>query len=119
MDRLRQLSRLLVADVTRRGADQPREIRAPLLELAHVEAGHHVLVAEERLGERPGELGLADPGRAEEEEASDRSPGVAEPGAGAADRLGDGGDGFLLAHDVLVERLLQPQEPLSLFLGEL
>ena len=59
----------------------------PLLELAHVEADHQVLVAEQRLGERPRELGLADAGRAEEEEAADRPVRVAEPGARAAHRL--------------------------------
>ena len=51
------------------------------LELAHVEADHQALVAEQRLGERAGELGLADAGRAEEEEAADRAPRVAQPGA--------------------------------------
>ena len=40
-----------------------------------------LLAAEEGLGERPRELRLADPGRAEEEEAADRPVRVAEPGA--------------------------------------
>ena len=78
-DRLGQLARLLVADVAGRSADEPGD-RVPLLELAHVEADHRVLVAEQRLGERPRQLGLADPGRAEEQEAADRPVRVAQPG---------------------------------------
>ena len=77
---LRQLSRFLVADVTGRRADEPRD-RMALLELAHVEADHEVLAAEERLGQRARELGLADAGRTEEQEAADRLARVAEAGA--------------------------------------
>jgi hypothetical protein len=44
----------------------------PLLELAHVEAEHQVLAAEEDLGERAGELRLADARWPEEEEAAGR-----------------------------------------------
>jgi len=51
----------------------------PLLELAHVEADHQVLAPEEDLGERAGELGLADARRSEEQEAPDRPVRVAEP----------------------------------------
>ena len=76
---LGELARLLVADIAGRGADEPRD-RMSLLELAHVETDHQALVAEEDLGERPRELGLADSGRAEEEEASDRPVRVAESG---------------------------------------
>ena len=42
-----------------------------------------------KLGQRPGQLGLADAGRAEEEERADRAVGVLEAGAGAAHRGGD------------------------------
>ena len=77
---LGQLARLLVADVPRWGADEPRD-RVPLLELAHVEADHQLLVAEQDLGDRPRELRLADAGRAEEEKASDRPVRIAEPRA--------------------------------------
>ena len=76
-DPLRELPRLLVADVPGRCADEPRD-RVPLLELAHVEADHQLLAAEQDLGERAGQLGLADAGRAEEEEAPRRPVRVAE-----------------------------------------
>ena len=88
----------------------------PLLELAHVEADHHVLVAEERLGERPRELRLADAGRAEEQEAPVGPVRVGEPGAGAAHGLRDGLDRLVLADDALVQLLLELQEPVALLL---
>ena len=98
---------LFVADVAGRRADEAAD-RVPLLELAHVEADHRVLVAEERLGERAGELSLADPGRAEEQEAADRPARVAEAGSGAARCFCDRGYRLLLADDPRVERLLEP-----------
>lgn len=77
---LRQLAGLLVADVAGRGADQPAD-RVPLLVLAHVEPHHPVLAAEEGLRQRAGQFGLADAGRAQEEEAADRPVGAGESGA--------------------------------------
>ena len=60
--------------------------------LGHVDADHRLLVAEQELGERAGELGLADAGGAEEDERAGRALRVLDPGARAADRLRDGGD---------------------------
>ena len=57
-DGLGQLPGLLVADVPGRRPDEPAD-GVPLLELAHVEPDHQVVVAEQDLGERPGELRLA------------------------------------------------------------
>ena len=69
-DRLGQLAALLVADVAGRRADQARD--GELLHvLAHVDPDHRVLVVEQELGEGPGELGLADAGRSEEQERAD------------------------------------------------
>ena len=117
-DRLGELPGLLVADVAGRRADQPAD-RVPLLELAHVQPDHPVSVAEQRLGQRAGQLGLADAGRAEEQEAAHRPVRVAEPGPGPADRLGDRRDRLVLADDPLVQVLLQAQQPVPLLLGEL
>ena len=115
---LGQLSCFLVADVAGRRADEPAD-RVPLLELAHVEADHHVLAAEQRLGERPGELRLADAGRAEEEEAAVGGAGIGEPGAGTPNRLRDRLDRLVLADDALVQPLLELQEPVALLLRQL
>ena len=108
-DRLGQLAALVVADVAGRRADQPRH--GELLHvLAHVDADHRVLVVEQELGERPGQLGLADAGRAEEQERADRAARVLEPGARAADRVGHGLDRLVLADDALVQPLLHLDE---------
>ena len=75
--RLGEEAALLAVDVARRRADEA--LRHVLLhELAHVDAGHRLLVVEEELGERLGELRLADAGRAEEEEAADRLARIAQ-----------------------------------------
>ena len=87
---LRQLAALVVADVAGRRADQARH-RVPLLVLAHVDPDHRLLVVEHELGERACELGLADTGRAEEDERADRPVGILQPGARAPQRVRDGG----------------------------
>jgi hypothetical protein len=78
-----------------------------------------VLVAEEQLGERLRELGLADPGRAEEDERAARALRVLQARTGAADRPGERVDRVLLADDPLVQLVLHPQELGRLLLGEL
>ena len=62
-DGLGQHAALLVADVARRGPDQPAD-RVPLHELAHVEADHGVFVVEHHLRQGLAQLGLAHAGRA-------------------------------------------------------
>ena len=73
--RFGELAGLLVADVAGRRADQPRH-GVLLLVLRHVDPDHRVLVVEQELGERAGQLGLADAGRAEEDEAAERTVGI-------------------------------------------
>ena len=90
-----------------------------LLELAHVEPDHRVLVAEQRFGERPCELGLADAGWPEEEEGADRPVRIAEPGASAPHRAGDRPDGLVLPDHALVDLRLEAEQPLALLLGQL
>ena len=102
-DRLGQLAALVEADVAGRRADEPAHVVA-LHELAHVDLDERVLAAEHELGERLGELGLPDAGRAEEDERADRALRVLEAGAGAADGLRDDLDRLLLADDPAVER---------------
>ena len=87
--------------------------------LGHVERDQRRVVTEEELGERLGELGLADAGGAEEDERTRRPLRVLETGTGAADRLRHRGDGALLADDALVEVLLHLEQTLGLLLGEL
>ena len=51
--------------------------------------------------------------------AAGRALGVLQPGAGAADRLGDGHHGVGLTDDPLVDLVLHAQQPGGLGLGEL
>src|SRR6185295_9167849 len=67
----------------------------------------------------PGELRLADPGGAEEQEAPVWSIRIGESGAGPANGLRDGLDGLVLADDPLVQPLLELKEPVALFLRQL
>ena len=89
------------------------------MELAHVDLDERVVVAEQELRQRLGQLGLTDTGRAGEDERARRAPRILQPGAGAPDRLGDGLDGVLLADDPLVDLVLHAQQPGGLLLGQL
>src|SRR5204862_435616 len=79
---LGQLAAIVVADVTRRRADEPGH-GVLLHVLRHVDLDHRVLVAEEELGERARELSLPDAGRAEEDERAGRAIRVLDPRGGA------------------------------------
>ena len=81
---LGELAALLVADVAGRRADEAAD-RVLLHVLGHVERDQRVLVAEQELGERLGQLGLADAGGPEEDERAARALRVLEAGPGAAD----------------------------------
>src|SRR5690606_27070782 len=87
-DRIAPRPRVLVADVARRRADQPGD-RELLHVLGHVDPDERVLVGEEELRERTGQLRLPDARRAAEDEAADRTARVLEPGAAPADRAAD------------------------------
>ena len=117
-DRLGELAALVVADVAGRRADQARH-GVLLHVLRHVDADHRVLGVEHELGQRAGQLGLADAGRAEEQERADRAVGVAagRRASGAA-RCADRGDRLVLADDALVQALLHVDELLDLALHQ-
>ena len=74
--RFGQLPAFIVADVARRGADQPR-YRMFFHVLRHVEADDRLLVVEEKLGQRPAKFGLTDAGGAEKDKRADGP--VADP----------------------------------------
>ena len=69
---LRELTALFVPDVSGRRANQLRH-RVLLHVLGHVEADERVVAAEQEVGQRACELGLADTGRAQEDEAANRT----------------------------------------------
>ena len=95
--RLGQLAALLVADVAGRAhrPAAPRECFSRVL--AHVDPDHRPLVVEQEVGERLGQLGLADAGGAEEQERAGRPVGVGDAGPGAAYGVADRPHGRRLA----------------------
>ena len=108
-DGLGQLAAFFVADVSRRGADQPAH-RVLLHELAHVDADHRVLVVEQHLGQRLAQLGFADAGGAAEDERADRPVGILQAAAAAAHGVRHGRDRFVLADDALVQPLFEHEQ---------
>src|SRR5829696_1859852 len=116
-DLLRELSSLLVTDVAWRRADEPGD-GVGLLELGHVYPDHGVFLAEEVLGERPCEFGLADSCRTEEDKAADGTLGVLDARPGAPDSLGHRPDRGLLPDDPLVQHALKVQQTLGLLLDD-
>ena len=109
-DLLGELAAFLVADVARRGADQPADV-VLLHVLGHVDLDQRVVVAEHELGQGLGEQRLADAGGAGEDEAADRPLGILEPGAAAADGLADPLDRLVLGDDLLLELVFHLQQP--------
>src|SRR5215203_2135816 len=78
-------------------------LRLPRLKLAHVEADHALGRAEEEVGERLGDLGLARPRRADEEEDALRSRRVGQPRFNHRDALDETIDGLGLAEHAPLE----------------
>jgi hypothetical protein len=73
--------------------------------LAHVEAHEAGRVAEEQLGHRAGELGLADARGPDEEQHAVGLARVREPGLHERHQVEDRGDGLGLAHHAALEEL--------------
>ena len=116
--RLGQIAALLVADVTGRRADQAGD-RVFLHELAHVDADHVFLAVEKKLGERLAQLGLAYPGRAEEQERTIRPVRVGEARARAADGIAHHPHRLVLADHALMDAILHLQQLVALALHQL
>ena len=116
---LRQVAALLVADVSRRRADQPRD-RMLLHELGHVDPDEVVFRVEQELGERLAQLGLADAGRAEEQERAVRlASGSPSPARERRIASATSLHRLVLADDALVELLFHLQQLLALALHHL
>lgn len=116
--RFGQLPSLVVADVSRRGSDEPRD-RVGFHVFAHIDPDEGVLVIEELFGESLGGLGLSDSGRSEEEEASDRPFRVSEPGLVPLDRLAHEPERFILTDHTLLHAFVEMEVFLFLLLHQL
>ena len=85
---------------------------------AHVEAHHRVLIRKERFRQCAGKLRLSHARWAKENVGADRPAGILQPGAGAADGAGNGGNSLVLPDDAPVQRFFQVQQLLAFVLGE-
>src|SRR5713226_7461010 len=86
-----ELSAPVEADVAWRRTEQTAH-RVRLHVLGHVQPQQGVLVVEQVVGERLGQLGLAYARRAQEQERADWSLRIAEAGARTPDGISDGRD---------------------------
>ena len=111
VDGVGQLTTLVEADIARRRANQARH--AGLVHvLGHVESveGHA-----KHLGELARELGLADAGRASEQEAADGLVGGPNARAVHLDGIGDGRNGLVLAEDDALQVFFEVLESRAIF----
>ena len=86
---------------------------------AHVQLDQGVLVAEQELRQRLGELGLADAGWAGEDERPARPLRILQSGPRTPDRPGQRAYGVVLADVALAQLVLHPQQSGRLLLGQL
>ena len=117
-NRFRQLTALIVTDVSRRRTDQSRRAEL-LLVLAHVDTRHHVLVVEQVVRQRFRQLGLTHTRRTEEDETADRSFGVLQAGTRTTNRITHGYDRLVLTNHPLVQLFLEMQQLVALGLHHL
>ena len=115
---IRQLAAAVVPHIAGGRAQELRDL-VLLHELAHVNADHRVLTAEEEAGQAPRQLRLAHARGAHEQEAADGPPGVPQARARTAYGPGNGADRLVLADEAGGDLLLHAQQALRLRLGEL
>ena len=87
-----------------------------LHEFTHVDPHHRGIIIEQEPGQRLGQLSLADPGGAQEQEAAERTVRVLQPGARAPHRLGHGNHRVLLADHPFANHLFHVEQLLALTL---
>ena len=116
--RFGQAAALLVADIARRRTDQAGD-GVFLHELAHVDADQVILGIEHELGQRLAQLGLADAGRAEEQEGTIRPVRIRQAGARTANRVADQADRLVLTHYAFVQFFFHVEQLVALALHHL
>ena len=115
-DLLRQLARLVIAHIARRRAHDPGH-GVLLHKLGHIQTDQRVGGVEQVLRQALDQLGLAHAGGTHKDEA-DRLMLGADAHPVAADGGGHGLHRLILAHDVLLEPVLQLAQPLELLLPD-
>ena len=91
---------LLVPDVAGRRPDEARD-GMPFHVLGHIDADHGLLIVEQALRQRLRELSLADTGRSQKQEGTDRPVGVLKTRPGTTYGIRHGTDGLLLTDNAL------------------
>jgi hypothetical protein len=104
-----ELTAFLVADISGRRAEETAD-RVLFAILRHVNAHERFFIIEHEPGESFCQFGLANTRRTDEDEGTNRAGGVFQPGACAADGIGDGMNGFFLTDDALMQTRFHVQE---------
>ena len=110
--RFGQLSTFLEAHVSGRGTDQAGH-RMFLHVLGHIDAHHRVGTVEQEFGEGFRKFGFPHAARPQEHEAAQRTVGVVEARARAADGVRDADDGPVLTDHALVQLFFQAHQLLA------
>ena len=108
-DGFRELAPFIIADISRRSPDQTGY--GMLFHVfRHIDADDVAFVIEEGFRQGLGQFGLADTGRAEEDEGTNRTVRVFDTGTGTDDGIADDADGIVLADDPFMQRFVEVQE---------
>src|SRR6478672_1764911 len=106
---LGELSAFLMADVSRRRADEFRD-GVLLHELAHVETNERLFRAEKEFGDRTCDFRFADAGRTKKQERTDGTLRIFESGTRAANGTCQCRDRRTLRDDALVQGLFDAEK---------
>ena len=110
-----QLAAFFIADISWRRTDETGHF-VFLHVFRHIETNHIFLTAKHAFSERSGQLGLADTGRAEEEEGTDRTFRILHAGTRTTDRRGNGMDSLILTDHSLMQLFFQMEQALGVAL---
>src|SRR5690349_10858842 len=104
-----ELAAFFVADVARRGADEPRH--AVLFHVfTHVDADHELFIVEQKLSQSTSQLGLPHASGSKEDERTNGALAVREAGPTAAHGISDTRERVILADNSLAQPLFHVYE---------
>ena len=105
---LGQLTTLLITHISRRRTDQTRHTEF-LHVFRHIDTNHVLFIVKQGLGQRFGQLGLANARGAKEQKAANGAVRVCNAGAGAQDSVRNLLHGFVLADHALMQHFGQAE----------
>src|SRR5262249_8870919 len=110
---LGQIAAFLVADVSRRSSNQPRD-RVFFHVLRHIDSNCRTLIVKQKLGECSRSLCLSDAGRSEEHENADRPIAILQAGSRSPNRVRNCFKSVSLTNDALRKQIFHTNELLNL-----